>query len=515
MQSGVTKPGSAWLLTRRQALIGTATMLGTVACSRTIPRQAVQPPYNAMGEKVGEVTDRSAIVHTRLTEKPERNNAGYTFPINAHNLSREELRSIRMPGGMAIADLEGACPGKAGKVRLLYSENESLGTPTRTDWAEVGPKQDYTHKFSLQRLSPDTTYYYAVEITAAGGSEMRRGAVGTFRTAPSSDRWTPARFTVVTCSDYACRDHLDGYESFRSIKKISPAFMVHTGDCVYYDIDIPFATTVELARFHWHRVYSQPGVVDLMRSIPVYWEKDDHDSFEDDSWPTRPTQRVSPMTYADLVPVFSEQVPVGDKLYRKFRWGKGLEIWLVETRDFRSPNPDPDGPNKTIWGAEQKEWLKKTLLASDADFRVLISPDCIVGPGGDPDRARFQLPEGGADSHGDGGYGYEGREFRHWVRDKKIKNLIILNGDRHWQYHSIDPETGLNEFSCGAVAERHTGGSIPDPKFYHFVRQGSGFVSVSLNGSEQEPLLVIRIHKPDGDVVHEAAFSAESLRRNG
>ena len=45
---------------------------------------------------------------------------------------------------------------------------------------------------------------------------------------------------------------------------------------------------------------------------------------------------------------------MGEQTYRTFRWGKDLQIWLVEGRDFRSPNNMPDGPDKTIWGAEQK-----------------------------------------------------------------------------------------------------------------------------------------------------------------
>ena len=67
-------------------------------------------------------------------------------------------------------------------------------------------------------------------------------------------------------------------------------------------------------------------------------------------------------------------------MYRTVRWGKDLEVWLVEGRDFRSPNNMPDGPDKSIWGGEQKEWLKKTLLASDATFKILVSPTPIVGP---------------------------------------------------------------------------------------------------------------------------------------
>jgi alkaline phosphatase D len=291
------------------------------------------------------------------------------------------------------------------------------------------------------------------------------------------------------------------------MKRLSPAFLVSTGDNVYYDIDLPMATSVELARYHWHRMYSQPLLVEFFRTVPGYWMKDDHDSFEDDDWQTRQPLRVAPMTWQDLAPVFSEQVPIGKKTYRSFRWGKGLEIWLVETRDFRSPNPDPDGPRKTIWGAEQKAWLKKSLLASDAVFRVLISPDCIVGPGGEPSRARFELPEGGADSQGDGGFAHEGREFRHWVRENKLANLIIVNGDRHWQYHSVDPETGLHEFSCGAVSDSHASDSPYNPKYHRFLRIKGGFITVSLEGTEASPRLVVQHHDVDGQVVHQAVFS--------
>lgn len=67
---------------------------------------------------------------------------------------------------------------------------------------------------------------------------------------------------------------------------------------------------------------------------------------------------------------------MGDKTYRTVRWGKDLQIWMVEGRDFRSPNTMEDGPEKTIWGAEQMAWFKRTVQASDATFRVLTHPGC-------------------------------------------------------------------------------------------------------------------------------------------
>ena len=71
---------------------------------------------------------------------------------------------------------------------------------------------------------------------------------------------------------------------------------------------------------------------------------------------------------------------MGERTHRTIRWGKDLQIWLVEGRDFRSPNTMPDGPGKTIWGKEQKQWFFDTVKASDATFRILLSPTPIVGP---------------------------------------------------------------------------------------------------------------------------------------
>lgn len=503
------------LLNRRQALLGSASTLIGVACNPSEIRQPEdeEPPYNALGERVGEVTDRSAIVHTRLTAAPRRNERGYSYSIWTHNLSYEQRLEVRVPDGMTVAELEGACPGKPGRVRLCYSTRPDLRDASVSDWAEATDATDFSHLFVLDALQPDTVYSYAIETKALSGTKTRHGRAGSFRTAPPANRWRPIRFAAITCQDYACRDHQGGFKTYDSMGRLSPSFLVSTGDNVYYDIDLPLATSVELARYHWHRMYSQALLKEFFRTIPCYWMKDDHDSFEDDDWQTRQPLRVAPMTWRDLAPVFLEQVPMSKKTYRSFRWGKGLEIWLVETRDFRSPNSDPDGAGKTIWGAEQKTWLKKSLLASDATFRVLISPDCIVGPGGEPARARFELPEGGADSQGDGGFAHEGREFRHWVRDNNLANLVVITGDRHWQYHSVDPETGLHEFSCGAVSDSHASDFPFDPRYHRFLRIKGGFITVSLEGTEGSPRLLVQHHDVDGQVVHQASFNSPTATR--
>ena len=41
----------------------------------------------------------------------------------------------------------------------------------------------------------------------------------------------------------------------------------------------------------------------------------------------------------------------------------------------------PDGPDKTMWGVEQRAWLERTLLESDATFKIPDFSDPIYWAG--------------------------------------------------------------------------------------------------------------------------------------
>jgi alkaline phosphatase D len=201
------------------------------------------------------------------------------------------------------------------------------------------------------------------------------------------------------------------------------------------------------------------------------------------------------MTFADGQRIFREQAPMGEKTYRTYRWGKDLQVWLVEGRDFRSPNSMPDGPDKTIWGAEQKKWLKDTLLASDATWKVLVSPTPIVGP----DRAR-----GKNDNHANAAFQHEGDEMRQWFQKNLPDNFFVACGDRHWQYHSVHPDTKVEEFSCGPASDEHAGGSPgEDPKYHRFHRVKGGFLSVSVGRKDGKSEIVFRFHDVQGKSLYE------------
>ena len=63
---------------------------------------------------------------------------------------------------------------------------------------------------------------------------------------------------------------------------------------------------------------------------------------------------------------------------------------------------------------------------------------------------------------------------------------FVLNGDRHWQYHSIDKETGLNEFGSGPASNVHAGGWSQNNKLpaHQFLRVKGGFLSVTADAKQ-------------------------------
>ncbi len=451
----------------------------------------------ATGVKVGEVSQTSAILWVRLTARTSR---------NARGILRKGRPAKRLPSNISADALEGACPGAPGRVRLRLGPMEELEDTINTGWVPVTAKTDFTHQFRLSELKPGTVYQFTVDTADTFGEARHDALRGRFETAPPRDAYADVTFTVITGQAYKDVDHPEGFHIYEAMAKLRPKFIVPTGDTVYYDSEDPLACTPAVARYHWHRMYSLPRHVAFHLRVPGYWMKDDHDTIINDCWPGMKQTKMLPMTFPQGQRIFREQVPMGEKTYRTYCWGQALQIWLVEGRDFRSPNTMKAGPDKTIWGEAQKQWLKRTILDSDADWKVLISPTPLVGP----DR------DNKADNHANAAFAHEGGEIRQWLHKYVPNSLFAVCGDRHWQYHSIDPETGVHEFCCGPASDEHAGGVPRGKKHrYAFLRVKGGFLSVAVHRSGVRSVITFRHHDVRGNVVYEQtrAMAAPSTSR--
>jgi alkaline phosphatase D len=458
-------------------------------------------PRMATGFKIGEVTDTTAIIWTRLTERKAANPADgpmieIIYEKGNGGRRRQPLKAVNYPPGATVRTIRSAAPGRNGEVRLHYRP-EGEAAFQSSDWLRVDPAADFTRQFTIRNLRPNTHYRLRVqERDKEGATSPSHG--GGFWTGPSSDAPEKVVFTVSTGQAFGDQDRPDGFQIYPSMQKLRPNFFVHTGDIVYYD---KLAKNRDLANYHWQRTYSLPTNVKFHRNVSSYFIKDDHDTWVNDCWPTMKSPYMGDLTFEQGLKIFQQQVPMGNSTYRTRRWGKDLQIWMVEGRDFRSANTDPDGPSKTIWGKKQKEWFKRTVRESDAAFRVLISPTPIVGPDRDSKH----------DNHSNKGFRHEGDEIRTFLASQK--NMIVICGDRHWQYHSIHPTTKVREYSCGPASDKHAGGWKKDDfraDYHQYLNVIGGFLSVTAERrKEGKPTLAMRFHDVNGKVNYEDILTGE------
>ena len=417
----------------------------------------------------GEVASSSAILQSRLT-------------------STDPYQDPRWEG----------IRGEDGWARFEIADNPGFDGSRMTPWLEAEPKTDFIVKAVVKELRPATKHYYRLHY-GPDRQTLRVSDAASFRTLAGASGEGAYRFAIVTGMNYSFFHYLGhpgrrtgpysgpdkalGYPALASIAKLAPDFFVGTGDNVYYDHPghRGRAQTQHEMRKKHHEQYSQPRFLELFSSVATYWMKDDHDHRFDDSDAINAVrirapkqQQYYPKTNihegesgSGFAPshelglrMFREQMPVVDPsepeavTYRTHRVSRDLQVWFVEGRDYRSPLDMPDGPEKTIWGDEQKAWLKRTLLESDATFKLLISATPMVGPDSDSKR----------DNHTDfNGYRHEGDSFFQWLAESGIgpDEFFITCGDRHWQYHAIRPD-GYEEFSSGALVDVNSiPGSFP------------------------------------------------------
>jgi len=426
-----------------------------------VPQDAVErtpvevPPPTAhwQGEMAGEVTQHSVILQARLT----------------------------VDGKVRRTDVA----GRAGVASFALSTQQGFEDAFRTPWMAAHAEGDYVVKTKVNDLQPGTRYYYQL-LSGPDVDRVEAGETGTFRTLDAPGTAGQVRLVIVTgmnqfafeakaLKDLAFRDRALGFPGLEAMLARSPDYFVGTGDNVYYDT--PFvrrAADAHSMRAKWHRQFATPRFAAFFRQVPCYWEKDDHDFRYEDSDPHGPHEPSAELAAA----IFREQVPVVDPqdpnavTYRAHRINDLLQIWLLEGRDHRDANIAPPGPGKTMWGLEQREWLKRTLLESDATFKLLISPTPLVGP---DDIAKgvqggILAPYFGGKPLGQGddmrkrdnhtnelGFLDEGLAFFAWLGDEGFldKNLYLVCGDRHWQYHAVHP-SGFEEFSVGALVDANS-----------------------------------------------------------
>jgi phosphodiesterase/alkaline phosphatase D-like protein len=344
----------------------------------------------------------------------------------------------------------------------------------------------------------DHTVHVEVAGLPSGATLWYRFAAGATTSPVARTKTLPAgSVDRVRIAYFSCQRYVHGYYSSHAdlaARALDPAtdvdLVVSLGDYVYeagpaddvtvagrVDPEAP-TTTLEDFRRQYHLYRTDLDLQAMHAAFPVVGIFDNHDGLRDPADPAGP----------GAIAAFFEQMPLrrvaGDpnRQYRSFVLGDLAEVFLLDERQHRDPEPPSSGEllgtssvdepemveaGRTMLGAPQKAWLTNGLDTSGAAWKILGSQ-----LGFWPFRSQRDLVTQA--TAGDGpqrnagtylnliqwdGYQAERRELVDHIADGAIDDVVVISGDSHfWSAAELgtdwdDPATPyvLTEFAGSSV----------------------------------------------------------------
>ncbi|MEW6306196.1 MAG: PhoD-like phosphatase N-terminal domain-containing protein [Verrucomicrobiota bacterium] len=433
-----------------------------------------QEVMTGQGLLAGEVTESSVILQTRLT--------------------------------LAESVLDGDVPGTRGVACFELATNELFRAATRTEWLNARAENDFIVKIKITGLQPGTLYYYRAWV-GRHPKLAQTDVARAFKTLPGAESDAPVKFVVGGAMNYralqqeiaalpmqgnARADLSMGYPALRTLYRVRPDFYVAAGNSVFYDEP----ATEESMRRQWHVQFVLPRVTQFFSIVPAYWMRalEFGSSRREEAHSNSGEEGQSLLTSAATdwsviaTRLFREQLPVTDPsatnavTYRTHRVSRHLQLWLLDAWNHRESK-------KTLWGGAQREWLQRTLKESDAAFKVVVSPEPLIGVGGEEDKAHRQ----------------EREEFFTWLKENAIvpERVLFLSGGLPWQ-QQVAHALGYEELTCGplhAEIAAPPAVSVAAKRLYASGRVQGGYLEITCRASELRAVFCDELGKVMREVV--------------
>jgi alkaline phosphatase D len=310
--------------------------------------------------------------------------------------------------------------------------------------------RDFTVHHRLTGLKPGEQYYYRFFTK---GKESR---VGRFRTAPPADSKQPIRIGFFSCQNW----NAGLYNAQRGLAKEKDLDLVLClGDYIYEtdtytggpridttgvngDGDVQ---TLDEYRQKYRLYQSDPNLQDMHANHPFVSVWDDHeveDNYAGDQDLNNggdirrvPFEERRKNAYKAFFEAMPRMKVKGDptRIYGSAKLGATAELFFTDQRQYRDvqpcndpilqPCPEADDPGRTLLGAEQKAWFKKSVPKSKARWKLWASETMVMS---------LDLPKGQpALVDAWDGYAAERQEILEHFIASGVTNLTALTGDIH------------------------------------------------------------------------------------
>lgn len=344
------------------------------------------------------------------------------------------------------------------RVRLRWeiAADPAFGRIVQAGSWYCAPELAHSAHIEVQNLAADTEYFYRF----MAGDEA--SPVGRTRTLPSPEaRVERFRFALASCQQYE-----QGYfHAYRHAAADDPRLMLFVGDSIYESSwgndpvrahfgGEPQSLTDYRVRHAQYRL--DPDLAAMHAAVPWLVTVDDHEI--DNDWAADISEHLDPRFVerrAAALQAFFEHMPLpmgslqaGARLnlYRSLDIGRLIRLWLLDTRQYRSPpvctRPGMAGggrqpldacaarfdPSRSMLGLEQEAWLARGMATSEARWNVVAQPTLF---------SELKVLDWGTpsfDMDGWDGYAAARERLLQTVRKQRLTNPLFIGGDVHCSY---------------------------------------------------------------------------------
>lgn len=365
-------------------------------------------------------------------------------------------------------------------VEWEVSLDQNFSVPTAKGVFTTSPARDYTVKVDVTGLSADQTYYY--RFKALGTTSM----AGRTKTS-TIDLKDSLKFAVVSCSNW----EFGYFNAYARIAEKELDAVLHLGDYIYEygtgkygdttigRINMPPYEIITLqdyrTRHSQYRLDEGLRQISLRHPFIAIW--DDHevanDTYAEGAQNHQPEEGDFNARKEAAKQAYYEWIPIreGDKHYRAFSYGKLADIIMLDERlEGRTKQAEgKDDPelwsmNRTMLGAEQRDWFLGRLKSSTAVWKI-IGNQVIFSALDESFRPNAKSTDNW------NGYPIEQRKISDYIVENKIQDIIFLTGDTHasWAFEVVaDLKKYNSKTSSGALAAEFGTPSISSSNWDEF-----------------------------------------------
>ncbi len=364
---------------------------------------------------------------------------------------------------------------------------------------------------TLHPLTPHTTYRYQIHLN---GHPITNQPTYQFTTARRrSQDASNYSFLLGSCTylNSGPEEHYGQSPSiFKALNNTPGHFMIWMGDNTYLRSSDYSSKAGIQYRYHTSRQLSQ--LQPFLHSRPHYAIWDDHDYGPNNSDRNFIFKKTSLHHFQQYWANPSYGLPGHPGIYTHFQKGDAA-FFLTDNRYYRAPNALRDSVNhqpsrkKTYFGSRQLQWLKESLLTSNATFKFIVVGNQFINKANPYEGVRSDYP-------------FTFQQLISFIKKYQIEGVVFLSGDRHLtELLTFQPEDcySLYEFTCSPLTSSpYTG--IKETSEMHNPQRIPGTLVLSQNygrihvsGPEQSRVLHFQSYNKEGRLLWQFRLPEEAL----